>query len=542
MLRGYQSTIKNEIFVSHAFGNRNVLSVLPTGAGKTVCMAHIFKENENDPQLAQAHRQELVLQISMAFASVGLYHRIIAPEKTIRFIVERHIKKFTQSFFHPGAPTAVGGVDTLIKRLDDLDKFLKQCKLWQTDEAHHLQVNNKWGEVVLRMPQARGIGWTATPRRPNGQSLGRSISGVFDALVVGPSMRELITQGYLCEYIIYGLPNAIDTSGIQISSSTGDLNSTQLRDAAHRAQITGDLVKHYKKYASGKRTVVFAVDVALATEYAEAYTAAGIPAGVLHAKTSDTDRVNLLDKFERGEILVIVNVDVLGEGFDCPAIECVQMARPTESYNLFVQQFGRALRILAGKNCGIVIDHVGNIGRHGLPDAPREWSLDGIEKKPRPVDDLPVRGCPNPGCFRVFEGFGRTCPYCGFCPPREPAARPDMVEGDLTAFSPELMARLRGEADRIVSDNQRVPHHAGRATVIATKRRQGERRNAQLALREALAGWAGCRRDLYGDPDDVSYMRFFRQFGIDVMSAQTLNANDAETLCEKVWEDIRGMT
>ena len=542
MLRPYQSILKNEIYNRHELKFQNVLGVLPTGAGKTVVMADIFKDNENYPQIAIAHRQELVLQISCALANAGIYHRIVAPARTIRFVVERHVRKFTQSYYHPGAPTAVAGVDTLINRFEDLTSFLKQVRRWQTDEAHHLQINNKWGAAVNRMPFAHGVGWTATPMRPTGQSLGRSLSGVFDALCVGPAPRELINQGYLCDYKIYAPPLSMNVTGLDVSSATGDFNQAQLRRQAHKSKIVGDVVQHYLRLAPGKRNVVFAVDVSLAEEQAAAFNAAGIPAAVLHAKTNDVERVKMLDKFERGDLRVIVNVDVLGEGFDCPAIECVQFARPTQSYNLFVQQFGRGLRPLPGKSHGIIIDHVGNVERHGLPDTPREWSLDGVAKKPKRLDDdLPLRNCPNPACFTVFEGYGRTCPVCGHCPPRESASRPEQVEGDLIEFSPDLLNDLRRRAAEIVRENGKLPYGQPKHVIKAVRKKQTTRREAQLTLRETMGWWGGTRRDRYNDPDSDAFRRFFRTFGIDAATAKTLGATDAAELNERIWTDINRM-
>jgi superfamily II DNA or RNA helicase len=355
-------------------------------------------------------------------------------------------------------------------------------------------------------------------------------------------MRNLISEGYLCKYRIFAPPMSMNMAGVAVSSSTGDYNQAQMRREAHRSRIVGDVVGHYLRIAPGKRNVVFAVDVELAHEHAAAFRAAGISAEVLHAKTKDTERVSMLDRFERGETSVIVNVDVLGEGFDCPAIECVQFARPTVSWNLFVQQFGRGLRILPGKASGTIIDHVGNVQRHGLPDAPQEFSLDGIAKKPkRADDDLPVRTCLNPKCFSVFEGYGRTCPFCGDCPPRESASRPEQVEGDLVEYSPELLAQLQAKADEIMKSNQKLPMHMGKHVVKAVQKKQAARRDAQIELRDALAWWGGTRRDRYGDEDSDAYRRFFRTFGVDVMTARTFGTNEATELHEKIWRDIARM-
>lgn len=541
-LRPYQSTLKSDIINAWSTEIKNICAVLPTGGGKTVVMSSLFTLNY--PEIAIAHRRELVSQISLALARAGLYHRIIAPPATIRFIVGKHVEKIGKNYYDARSPLAVAAVDTLIRRFDDLTTFLKRVSLWQTDEAHHLQTDNKWGKAVEQMPQARGVGWTATPLRADKRGLrrGDGHSGVFDHMIVGPDMRELIRAGYLADYRIISAPSDIATAGVAISKATGDFNSFELRDAAHRSHITGDIVKHYLKFAAGKRGVTFAVDVELAHEHAEAFRAAGVPAAVLSAKTPDAERFAITDRFERGELLQIVNVDVLGEGYDCPAIEVVSFARPTASYGLFVQQFGRGLRPLAGKSHGVIIDHVGNIfgpRGHGLPDKPRIWSLDGAPRRDAlDPDELPLRCCPNPECFRVFEGYDRVCPYCGFRPTVQQRDRPELVDGDLTEIDAAALARLRGEAEAVMSPERPLPVHAGRPAVIATQRRHVEQQTAQAALRDTIAWWAGYARDGLRLPDGAAYQRFFRTFGLDVLTAQTLNAADAAKLTARINDDI----
>lgn len=531
MLRDYQSSIENEILNKWELGRCNVLSVLPTGAGKTVIMADIPTKIAK-PGIAIAHRQELIGQISMAFARSGVHHRIIAPQSVIRFIVQRHVKKLGRSFYAANAPVGVAGVQTFNRRVDDMATWLKQLHWWQTDEAHHAILANQWGNALASMPGARGAGWTATPCRSDRKALGRSRGGLFDHLIIGPTMRELINEGYLCDYRIYGPPGDVDLTAVKVTAS-GEFNPTQLADATERSHIVGDVVEHYLRLGPGKRGVTFAVNVKLAEEHAAAFRASGVPTAVITKDTKERD--GIIDDFEAGIIKQIVNVDVLGEGFDCPGIEIAQFARATASYGLYVQQFGRALRMAQGKECGIIVDHVGNVVRHGLPDAPPMWTLDAETPRRRETDDdIPIRQCVNPECFRVFEGYSRACPYCGHRPPARNRAEPNQVEGNLIEFTPALLAKLRGEADHYAG----LPHHAGRAAVIATERRQQERRESQARLRETIAFWAGVRKEVYGDSDEVSYMRFYRLFGVDVLTAQTFNAKEAQKLEALVRENM----
>jgi superfamily II DNA or RNA helicase len=344
-------------------------------------------------------------------------------------------------------------------------------------------------------------------------------------------MRELIDRGYLCKYVIYGPREAIDTRDIKITRS-GDFSPDQLRDAAHKSSITGDIVQHYLKYAAGKNGVTFAVDVALAEEHAAAFRQAGVPAVVLHANSKDYERSKALRDFKAGIIKQIVNVDILGEGFDVPMIEVASFARPTQSYGLYVQQFGRALRPLADKPHGCIIDHVGNVARHGLPDTRTAWTLEG-RTRAEASREMPIRTCPE--CFRIFESWGNACTICGFRPEPQQRDRPELVEGDLTEYTPELLAQIGKEAKKAVSV-PRVPARSARDNVIHD--RMIDRRDAQHRLREAIAYWAGFKRDRIGNSDSVSYREFYHKFGVDVATAQTLGAGEAEKLREQVERDL----
>ena len=534
MLRDYQQHQKNEIIHSWNAGKRNILSVMPCGAGKTVNMSDMFHYLDV-PGIAIAHRQELVSQISLTLARWRIYHRIIAPASIIRFIINQHIVEQGQSFVSTSAKVAVAGVDTLIRRTNEIARFAGQVRIWQTDEAHHLLQSNKWGKAVELFLNAFGLGWTATPCRADRKSLARGQDGVFDHMIVSPSMRKLIDQRHLCDYVIYGPPSDLDLTNVEIGDS-GDFKSDQLREATYRSSITGDIVRDYLKYAPGKLGVTFAVDVSMGEDHTAAFNSAGVPAALVTAKTPDHIRAELSRSFRRGDLKQLVNVDIFGEGYDLPALEVVSMGRATESYPLYVQQFCRALRTLAGKSHGIIIDHVGNVMRHGLPDGARAWSLDAPERRKRITsDDIPVRICVNPECFRAYEGYSIRCPHCGHKPAPAERDRPELVEGDLTEYSAELLAHLRGEAERVAAVPA-IEVNSGRDfRVLENVRARAE---AQANLRDAISWWCGVRTDVYGDEYSTSYRRFFRKFGIDVATAQTLGAPDALKLYRKIWEDI----
>ena len=534
--RDYQLAIENEVIAQWNAGARNVLMVLSTGAGKTFVFARIAAAS-TWAVAAVAHRRELVGQMSMALAREGVRHRVIGAGALHRTCESMHMGEFGRSFIDPGARVAACSVDTLIG-LPASDPWLAQVGLWIQDEAHHVLTENKWGKACAMFPNARGLGVTATPLRADGKGLGRHADGLMDAMVIGPSMRNLIERGYLTDYRIFAPPNDIDLSTVPTSAG-GDFSPAPLRAAVHQStKIVGDVVQHYLRIAAGKLGVTFAVDIEAAEEIAIAYRVAGVPAEVVTSKTPEAVRAHVLRQFRRREVLQLVNVDLFGEGFDLPAIEVVSMARPTQSYSLYVQQFGRACRIMDGKSHALIIDHVGNVLRHGLPDAPRVWSLDRRERRSRsaPNDVIPVRTCLNVECLGVYERVLVACPYCGHTPVPANRSAPEFVDGDLHELDAATLARLRGEAERVEGAPQ-YPPNAAPEVVGAIRRRHHERTLAAHSLKGAIALWGGWQKSL-GRSDSEGYRRFYHRFGIDVLSAQALAASAAEQLRERVSGDL----
>ena len=536
MLRPFQQILKSEVYNAWDCGH-TPLVVSPTGSGKTVTFSDILREFTG-PSCAIAHRQELVTQMSIALNVEKVKHKIIGPENVIKQCINAHITSNNHSYYDPGAQCAIAGVDTLTRRVDKLKSWSDSVGLWVQDEAHHIQPDNKWGKSLKMFPNAKGVGFTATAYRTDGNGF----KNIFDQLIIGPTTRELIDLGYLTNYRIFAPPNDLDREHIPVGND-GEYTRQGVTDAVGESRVVGDVVKHYLKIAPGKLGVTFADSVATCHKIAKRFNDAGVPAAVISAKTPVNERVKILNDFKLRKILQIVNVDILGEGFDCPAIEVVSFARPTNSRGLYIQQFGRALRLLVGKLWAIIIDHVGNVENHGLPDSPQPHSLTSRAKNPRTVnDDIPTTTCLNDDCYAVFPRVLKICPYCGLKRVVINTRSVEHVDGDLIELSPETLAEMRGEVGimdmtpneyKVYLIDKWVPKIGHNQAI----KRHINNQNSQKSLRELLAVWGGYRR-YEGQEDSEIYKRFYWKFGVDMISACALKSKDAESLLNNIIEDI----
>ena len=510
---------------------------MSTGAGKTATFSKIVRDHKG-PACIIAHRQELVGQISLALAREEVRHNIVGPNPVVQTACNQQKTELGKSYYSTQSQVAVAGVQTLIRRRDSLARWAKSVTLWVLDECHHLAEGTQWHKAVEMFPNAKGLGVTATPVRTDGKPLNTAL----DAIVEGPPMKWLIANGYLSPYKVYVPPNNIDFESIKVSNSTGDYTMPSLTREVRKSRIVGDIVSHYRKYAHGKLGVTFATDVDTAHDIAAQYNAEGVPALAISANNTDAERVKALRDFKDRRLLQIVNCDILGEGFDCPGIEVVSFGRPTQSYGLHCQQFGRALRPLPGKTHAIVLDHVGNVIRHGVPDLPKVWSLEGSRGGNRNINgEIPMTSCPE--CLAAYMRTEKQCPYCGYKP--EPASRsqPRQVDGDLTELDPSVLDQMHRDAEAAIAPDgdyyewlcQRgVPQH-GRNQHTA---RHATNRVYQEALRDTIAQWAGYRR-AWGRSDSQSYREFFFKFGVDVLTAQTLKAKESSELASRVEKDYK---
>ncbi len=541
-LRPYQTNLINAIDQSHSVGARYVLAVMPTGSGKTVTFAKMTQDAEcaGIPVVQLAHRTELVSQMSMTAARFGIKHRLIAPTATIRSIRQEHFREFKTYFDNPNSNVAIASVDTLNARIDKFGNWAQQIGLWIIDEAAHVigTPPNKWGRCVKMFENAKGVGFTATPLRADGKGLGAHADGVFNDMVFGPTTGQLMQQGHLSPYKLIARPSNINVADLKATAS-GDFSSSKLRLRSHESCIVGDVIQEYNTHAAGKQGITFTVDVETANELAASFRDAGIAAAAVSAKTSESERSASIRAFRNGELKQLTNCDLFGEGFDVPGVEVVSLARPTMSLSLFLQQMGRSLRPAPGKEYAVIIDHVGNWERHGLPDTPRRWTLDARERRRKgdELETIPLTSCLE--CFLVFERkLLPKCPHCGYVHEPGERSRPEHVDGDLTELDLDALAELR-EAVELESPES-VGNAAGFAAgTLAGKgaaNRQREKIQAQTLLGDAIAHWAG-QRKATGQSVSTSYREFYLTFGVDVLTAQTLKKREMDELRSKVVND-----
>ena len=541
-LRPYQEKLVKDTYQQWDAGKQFVAMVSATGSGKSMTLTAIVAKERDRGQyvLVLAHRQELITQLSDTMGRMEIRHQVIAADKVVRFAAKQSMENHGVNYVDPNARVMVASVQSMREsKIADLAKLGNKLTVVQ-DEFHHATKKSKtWGGVLtpLLNAGARGLGPTATPCRADGQGLSRETDGYADVIVEGPSMRWLIDNGYLSQYKIYCPPTDLRLDNVETSKTTGDYKEKELKAEIGRSHIVGDIVSHYLKICPGKRGITFTVGVDTAEEVAEEYRKRGVPAIALSGRNADEERVQAIRDLKSGKILQIVNDSLIGEGVDIPAVEVVSFARPTQSYALYAQMFGRALRPFEGKSHAIIIDAVSNVMRHGLPDAPREWSLDRRERRTGKSEPSTVRVCT--ACAAVYERFRDACPDCGEPVPK-PAQRsgPEFVDGDLYELDPDVLAQMRNEVvgaretpeamrDRLTAQHVPMPG------VMANVKRQKERLDALVKLDHTLAQWAGYRR-AEGLSDSEIFRKFYLTYGVSWLEAQALKAADADKLRERI--------
>lgn len=416
-LRPYQDRLIDETRQALR-SHRRVLMQAPTGAGKTAITVYMMGRAADSGKRSMfiVHQNELLSQTSKALWKQKLEHGMIAAGKSFSRL-----------------PAQVASVQTLVRRLEQYP----EPDLVIIDECHRSAAST-YQAVLEAYPNAKVIGLTATPQRTDGKGL----DDTYEALVQGPSIRQLIDAGYLSEYEIFAPPSTVDLSGVK--TRMGDYDKREVEQAVDKPTITGDAVATYRKHAAGKRCVVMCVSIRHAEHVMESYSSAGVPAEMIEGSMTNREREAVLDRFRKGETLVIANVQLLIEGVDIPAIEVVQWLRPTQSLIIWMQGNGRGLRPSEGKEKLLILDQVGNWSKHGLPDEDREWSLEGRKKGKRKKDDeadVNVQQCKH--CFHIFRPSVDTCPACGQAVEVRKKAEIQVVDGELEKIDLEAERKAR---------------------------------------------------------------------------------------------------
>lgn len=421
-LRDYQEQAVGNIRQSFISGKRAPLLVLPTGGGKTVVFSYIAATTaaRGKRVLILVHRVELLRQTSAALTKASVRHGLVNPQYTPDIM----------------APVQVASVQTIIKRLHLFQHF----DLVVIDEAHHALANT-WKKIIDHYSTARILGVTATPCRADGTGLGIEAGGVFDELILGPQVPELIQRGYLVKPVIYAPAQRLDLSGLR--TRMGDYEKDALAEFMDKPTITGDAVAHYQRLCPGVPAVAFCVSVNHAMHVAEEFRRAGYRAYHADGSLDDDVRKRILNGLGNGTVDVVTSCDLISEGTDIPAIGAAILLRPTQSLGLYLQQVGRALRPCAGKDRAVILDHVGNVLTHGLPDELREWTLEGERKrkgKPKEQEKtIPVKQCEK--CYAIHEPAPR-CPVCGHVYEIKQDA-PKQIDGELVELTAEQKLRIR---------------------------------------------------------------------------------------------------
>lgn len=343
-----------------------------------------------------AHRHELIEQARNKLSEFGLKSGIIKAGHRMELFRD----------------VQVASVQTLVRRLDKIDW---RPDLIMIDEAH-LSNASSYKKIVEFYGSPRLIGLTATPQRLDGTGLGIDHGGLFDSIIIAGTTKQLIEEGHLCPYK-YFAPPLVDVSSVH--TVAGEYDQRELEEITDQQHITGDFLEHWRKLANGLPTIVFTVSVKHAEHVAEQARGAGLRATAVNGESHNDIRAQAIKDVQSGAIHMLVNCGLFIEGLDAPALTCMGDLAATKSLSRFRQKIGRIMRTHHGKEYAIILDHVGNCMRHGLPDGDIDWMLEGLKK--RPPGGPSLKTCP--ACYGHHLSIDPECPHCGYIYPETHAGR-----------------------------------------------------------------------------------------------------------------------
>ncbi|MEI6207118.1 MAG: DEAD/DEAH box helicase family protein [Desulfuromonadales bacterium] len=419
-LRPYQQKLIEDVRKNILAGYHKIMVSSPTGSGKSIMFTHIIKlcHEKGLSVLFMVHRQEIIYQIAEYLDLFGIGYGVIKGG-------EKHD-------YHHHVQLAM--FQTIARRLKS--PYIRQADIIIIDEAHHATANTFLKSIqTFTKPDGIVLGFSATPARQSGQGLGN----LFEIMLQVASISELIELGYLTPIKAFA-PVRPDLTGVKLVA--GDYNERQLETAVNTSKVVGDVVGHYLQYGDGRKSFCFAVTVAHAVALCTQFLAKGITAAVVSAKTSKGDREDIINRFKAGSIRIIINCQVLTEGFDCPDAGCVILARPTKSLVMYLQMVGRGMRAIPGKTDCILLDHSGAVFEHGFPDEIETWELSKDSKtvnkkqeKRKKKESEPIC-CPV--CGLLYTGQ-LSCPGCGNIPTIKQLGKD--IEYDLDAILGEIVRK-----------------------------------------------------------------------------------------------------
>ena len=364
-LRDYQQEMKLRLFEEWEL-HRSVMVQMPTGTGKTHLLAAVVKEFLCGGGVGMrvwivAHRRELVEQIEETVARYGMGKE---PDKSAK-----NGRTGKDSMPEESGRVRVFSIQWLSRNRKIMDG---QPDLIVIDEAHHALAET-YRELWKRYPEARKLGMTATPCRLNR----KGFTDLFDTLITSWSIAEFIGRGWLSSFDYVSIransseQRLIDS--LKKRGADGDYQVKEMNAVLNRETGIRQLYESVRRYAAGKKGIVYAVSIAHARQIAAYYSLHGVESVAIDSRTPALERKELVEDFRRGKISVLVNVDIFSEGFDCPDVEFVQLARPTLSLAKYLQQVGRGLRKSDNKESCMLIDNVGLHRIFGLPVRDRDW-------------------------------------------------------------------------------------------------------------------------------------------------------------------------
>lgn len=391
VLRPHQIEAKAKIFDAWSKYD-SVMLQMPTGTGKTYLFTSLINDiintykqaHQNVKILVVAHRTELLDQISATLNKFGISNGFIQGAR------EQYLWKRVQ----------VGSIMSLLTEKNYNNVCRQKFDYIIVDEAHH-SLADTYIKLLGLFPKAKKLGVTATPWRLNHESF----LSLYQYLIVSPQISWFISNHLLSDFDYVSIkPDSevqrlVDNSEV---SSTGDFSNADLDNTFNNQRIRSKLYESYVQFANGRKGIIYAINKLHASKIAELYCDHGVKAVAIDCDTPKEERQYLISSFKSGEISVLVNVDIFTEGFDCPDVNFIQLARPTKSLALYLQQVGRGLRIVEGKEETIILDNVGLYNYFGLPDANRKWQYhfngrEDVEHESRSSYDR------NGGGFSDFE-------------------------------------------------------------------------------------------------------------------------------------------